>query len=205
MGLEAKCTVRIGRDNFAGRAHLDSEKLTIRGKLKLEFALKNIRSASVHRDRALRLTPATGVLALDFGDSSAAEKWARKIRSPKNLLDKLGVKPDSRVAILGVDDPGFLGQLRRRLTALADEVRDNLDFVFYAADSPVELAKLSTLKRRLQPAGAIWVVSRKGKAATIRDTDVMQAARTAGLADNKVCSFSATHTALKLVIPLAAR
>ncbi|MBI5766694.1 MAG: hypothetical protein HZA93_02795 [Verrucomicrobia bacterium] len=37
------------------------------------------------------------------------------------------------------------------------------------------------------------------------DVDVMRAAKAAGLIDNKVCGFSATHTALKLVIPPAAR
>ena len=64
---------------------------------------------------------------------------------------------------------------------------------------------MKALKKHLAPAGAVWVVSLKGKAARIKDTDVMAAARAAGLVDNKVCSFSATHTALKLVIPRAAR
>ena len=53
--------------------------------------------------------------------------------------------------------------------------------------------------------GAIWVVSRKGKAATLRDVEVIEAAREARLVDNKVASFSATHTALRLVIPVALR
>ena len=53
--------------------------------------------------------------------------------------------------------------------------------------------------------GAIWVVSRKGKAATLRDVDVIDAAKDARLVDNKVASFSATHTALRLVIPVALR
>ena len=56
-----------------------------------------------------------------------------------------------------------------------------------------------------RPNGAIWVVSRKGKAATLRDVDVIAAARASGLVDNKVASFSATHTALRLVIPVAQR
>jgi hypothetical protein len=48
-------------------------------------------------------------------------------------------------------------------------------------------------------------VSRKGKAATLRDVEVMAAAKSAGLVDNKVVSFSATHTSLRLVIPVARR
>lgn len=125
-----------------------------------------------------------------------------KIRHPKSLIDKLGVKPDSRVAVLGVNDPEFLVQATQRLGA-APTVKPggDLDFIFYAADSVRQLAKLKWLKTRLQPAGAIWVVSLKGKAATIKHTAVMKAARAAGLVDNKVCGFSATHTALKLVIP----
>jgi hypothetical protein len=39
----------------------------------------------------------------------------------------------------------------------------------------------------------------------VRDVDVMAAAREAGLVDTKVVAFSATHTALKLVIPRVAR
>ena len=51
------------------------------------------------------------------------------------------------------------------------------------------------------PNGAIWVVSRKGKAATIRDVDVIAAAKAAALVDNKVASFDDTRTSLRLVIP----
>ena len=53
--------------------------------------------------------------------------------------------------------------------------------------------------------GAIWVVSRKGRAATLRDVEVIGAAREAGLVDKKIVSFSPTHTALRLVVPRALR
>ena len=39
----------------------------------------------------------------------------------------------------------------------------------------------------------------------IREVEVIERGRTAGLKDVKVASFSATHTALKFVIPVAAR
>ena len=54
-------------------------------------------------------------------------------------------------------------------------------------------------------AGAVTIVSRKGKAATLRYADLLDAAKAAGLVDNKVAAFSATHTALRLVIPVALR
>jgi len=74
-----------------------------------------------------------------------------------------------------------------------------------AADTPEELAPLADLAGRIRQNGAIWVVSRKGKSATIRDVQVIEAARSARLVDNKVVSFSPTHTALRLVIPRALR
>ena len=77
--------------------------------------------------------------------------------------------------------------------------------ILVAADTHEQLEVLGVLRTRIRQAGAIWVVSRKGRAATIRDVDVMAAARVGGLVDNKVASFSATHTALRLVIPKALR
>lgn len=45
------------------------------------------------------------------------------------------------------------------------------------------------------------VVAKEGKNANIKDVDAMHAARKVELVDNKVVSFSNTHTALKLVVP----
>jgi hypothetical protein len=122
------------------------------------------------------------------------------------LLDKLGVKPGARVAIVGVDDPSFR-------TLLADRTKDvtegrplpDTDLIFLAADSIDELLQIGKLQRSLRPNGAIWVVSRKGKAATLRDVEVIAAAREHDLIDNKVVAFSTTRTALRLVIPVALR
>jgi len=60
------------------------------------------------------------------------------------------------------------------------------------------------VKKSLQPAGAIWVVRPKGTPA-IKDVDVIAAGKAAGLVDVKVAAFSSTHTAEKLVIPVARR
>jgi hypothetical protein len=124
------------------------------------------------------------------------------------LIDKLGVRPGARVAIVGPVDAD--GGLRELLAERTDDVTVGLplpdtDVVFLAADSHAELAGLADIRRRLRPNGAIWVVSRKGKAATIRDVDVIQAAKANDLVDNKVASFSPTHTALRLVIPVTLR
>ena len=121
-------------------------------------------------------------------------------------LDKLGVKPGARVAIVGVPDADIRDELTERThdLTIGDPLPDT-DLVLLAADSQEELAALPVIRETLVPNGAIWVVSRKGRAATLRDVDVMAAGRASGLIDNKVCSFSATHTALRLVVPVALR
>jgi hypothetical protein len=122
------------------------------------------------------------------------------------LLDKLGVKPGARVAIVDVPDADFRALLADRTTDVTDGwPAPETDLVFLAADSTDELLRIGPLQEALVPNGAIWVVSRKGKAATLRDVDVIDAAKTVGLVDNKVVSFSPTHTALRLVIPVARR
>lgn len=124
------------------------------------------------------------------------------------LIDKLGVRPGMRVAIVGQVDPdGWFGEL---LAERTHDVTDgqplaDTDLVFLAADSLVELARLEDLRRRIRPNGAIWVVSKKGRAATLRYADILEAALASGLVDNKVASFSETHTSLRLVIPVALR
>jgi hypothetical protein len=125
------------------------------------------------------------------------------------LLDKLGVRPGSRVALVGPVDqanPEFEALLAERTSDVRhDEPAADTDLVFLAADSTAELARLVELSRRIKPNGAIWVVSRKGRDATLRDVEVIAAAVDAGLVDNKVVSFSPTHTTLRLVIPVARR
>ena len=122
------------------------------------------------------------------------------------LLDKLGVRPGARVGLVGVDEGWFRELLAGRTADVtAGPPLPDTDLVFLAADSSAELAALPSLADCLRPNGAIWVVSRKGKAATLRDVEVIAAAKGAGLVDNKVASFSETHTALRLVIPVARR
>ena len=130
----------------------------------------------------------------------------REVQSSKSLLDKLGIRPDSKVAVLGVKDEAFHAQLLARTANVSEgRLRKDLDLIFFAADSHADLNKLGRLKDSLKRDGAIWVVSLKGKQARIRDVDVIAAAIEAGLVDTKVVGFSETHTSLKLVIPLARR
>jgi hypothetical protein len=122
------------------------------------------------------------------------------------LLDKLGVKLGARVVVIDIDDPAFLAELSTRAAVDAAVAPGAAaDLVFLAADDTAALGRLPVFRAAIHPGGAVWVVFRKGRAATLRDVDVMAAAREAGLLDNKVVSFSATHTALRLVVPRSQR
>ena len=128
------------------------------------------------------------------------------------LLDKLGVRPGMRVAIVGalhdnVDEAAsFLADLRERTSDITEgSPKPDTDLVFLAADSTDDLTPLATIRPMLRPNGGIWVVSRKGKAATLRDVEVMAAGRENSLIDNKVVAFSPTRTTIRLVIPVALR
>lgn len=127
------------------------------------------------------------------------------------ILDKLGIRPGMRVAIVGDHDGDpEMAELRREIADRTSDITDgdaapDTDVVLLAADSTAELAQLRDLRARIRPNGAIWIVSQKGKAATLRDVEVMAAGREHDLIDNKVVAFSSTRTALRLVIRVALR
>jgi len=116
------------------------------------------------------------------------------------LLDKLGVKPGSKVAIVDLDDPAFERMLRERTANIIQgRPRTPSDLVFMGAK------QLRDLKQWIEPNGAIWVVRPKGGRSEIKDTDVIAAGLAAGLVDNKIASFSETHGAMRLVYRLRDR
>ena len=125
--------------------------------------------------------------------------------SHRLLIDKLGVKAGQRIAVLGVESAEFLTDLIARVPDYSRGKRvDNADLIFFSAEARGDLSRLESLARSIQRNGAIWVVYPKGQS-HIREIDVIQAGKAAGLVDNKVCSFSNTHTALRFVIPIAKR
>lgn len=203
MGSEALCAVHFDGQRSEGKALLETEQLIFRGSFRLRIPYGSITRLDADGD-ALRVTFPGGTAVFELG--SAAVKWAEKIRHPRTLLDKLGVRPGMRVAVSGVDDADFLARLAERTSDVSRRApRKDTEMIFFGASSPADLARLPALAARLTPAGAIWVVHTKGKGATLKDVDVFAAAKRAGLVDVKVASFSATHTAEKLVIPVAKR
>lgn len=122
--------------------------------------------------------------------------------SHRSLLDKLGVKDGTTIVVLDDDDAGFRSELARR--AVTVKKTGPAEIVIWGLDEPADLARLPALIDWIHPAGALWAVWAKGRK-ELNENHVRDAALEAGLVDVKVVRFSATHSALKLVVPKAKR
>jgi hypothetical protein len=203
MGSEINCSMKFGGKVFKGKALLETDELIFRGEHRLTIPFKKMKSVEAN-DGELRVFFEDGIAS--FVLDKKAEQWEEKILHSKSVLDKLGVKEDSRVSVDGVTDENFLGQLKDKITDVSvNGLQKESDLIFYAADSKKELLRLKGLKKFLKNNGALWIVSLKGKQATIKDTEVMAAGKKAGFVDTKVVGFSAPHAALKFVIPVSSR
>jgi hypothetical protein len=132
------------------------------------------------------------IVAFPEGEASfhigpAAAKWASKILNPPTRLDKLGIKSGTRIRWIGPRDQGFKQEAAQKGAAF---VRTKPDLTFIAVDTIADLDKIA--------GGPVWIVYPKG-VKHVREIDVLNAGRAAGLTDIKVASFSVTHTALKFV------
>ena len=185
-----------------GKAMLETDHVLFRAKdERVKVMLKDVRKVEA-KDGELRLQHADGALVLDLG--AQAEKWADAIRNPKTRADKLGVKPGQKVSVLGVQDPDLAAELDARGADVSTRLRKGADVVFAQIDDPKGLARLAELRASIASGGAIWTITPRG-AAGLKDTDVMAAAKKAGLVDLKVVRFNGTHSANKLVIPVKDR
>ena len=203
MGSEINCSMKFGGKVFKGKALLETDELIFRGEHRLTIPFKKMKSVEAN-DGELRVFLEDGIAS--FVLDKEAEQWEEKILHSKSVLDKLGVKEDSRVSVDGVTDENFLGQLKDKITDVSvNGLQKESDLIFYAADSKKELLRLKGLKKFLKNNGALWIVSLKGKQATIKDTEVMAAGKKAGFVDTKVVGFSAPHAALKFEIPVSSR
>ncbi|MBM3725050.1 MAG: hypothetical protein FJW40_06470 [Acidobacteria bacterium] len=204
MGLEAQCLARHGSQAGEGKLQLEGSELLFRGAFRLKIQVSEITRLEA-KGSSLHVAFGSGRAVFQLGSAKDVEKWIGKIRNPPSLLDKLGVKPGMRVGAVDLRDGGFLGDLSK----VAAEVHTGmlprgLDLVFLGVESVEALAGLRGMEHHITQAGGIWVIYPKGSKA-VTQSDVMAAMASVALVDVKVASFSATHTALKAVIPVHRR
>jgi hypothetical protein len=212
MGQEAQCNARLGKQTSAGKACsgkacsgkalLETDYVLFRGDFRVKIPFLAMKSVKA-RGAWLEIRSSEGALELELGEKAAA-KWADKILHPPSRLDKLGVKAGQNVVVLEVSDPTLAAELADRGANVSKRPGPAADLIFFGAEKTADLERLAKLQDSLQPAGGIWIVYPKGVKA-ITEGDVLRESRAAGLVDVKICGFSATHTALKAVIPVAKR
>lgn len=191
MGKDAQVDAVFTDGPDAGRLQFESGRLIFRGRQRRVFDVGALAGLVVDGpDLVLK-----DESRFRLGEVQAA-RWFEAIAHPKSRLDKMGLKAGHRVAILGVEDPD-LGPDLAKAGAILEA--GELDLLFLSVDHAEDLDDLEAVMARLAPRGALWVVSRKGKLATIRDVDIMGICRPMGLVDTKVVGFSDTHTALRFV------
>ncbi|MFI4950987.1 MAG: DUF3052 domain-containing protein [Caulobacterales bacterium] len=193
MGKEATVQAQLADGPDEGRLQYEPPKLVFKGRERRAYDAQALNGVAAD---GADLVLADGS-RFTLGERQAAS-WLDAIVNPKGRMDKIGVKPGMRVAVMGVADPALSAELAERGAVPVKELTD-LDLLFYAADGAAELARIEALVPMLAEKGALWIVSRKGSAATVKDVEVMAAAKAHGLVDNKVVGFSDTLTALRFV------
>jgi len=202
MGKGAICAVQFGKQKSKGKALLETSEILFRGDFRLKIPFATVKSAKAANGE-LRLQTADGLAVFELG--AEAEKWLDKILHPKSRIEKLGIKQDASVALVGEFEADFIQELGALTKTVTNEkVTAGSECIFFAAKSLNELSSISRIAKAMKGAAALWIVYPKGQK-SITENDVLAAGRKAGLKDVKVVGFSAAHTALKFVIPLAAR
>jgi hypothetical protein len=201
MGNEAPCKLRRDGKTYTGKALLETSELLFRGETRLKIPFSSI-SALQARDGELHVRTPEGMSVFELGER--AEKWREKIANPKSLVDKLGVKAGESVSLTGEFTSDFLASLKKQRVVLQQKPSKGAAWYFLASESRADLPQVKTLSKLLEGPAALWIVYPKGQT-SITESDVRSAGLRAGLTDVKVASFSATHTALKFVIPQSKR
>lgn len=132
--------------------------------------------------------------------------------SKRSLVDKLGLKPGMRAAILNAPE-GYAGTLERLPEGLVlkTECSEPCDFIQFFADSTALLeAEFPRLKAALASSGALWISWRKGTSNTAVDPSlnehaVREIGLRNGLVDVKVIAIDAVWSGLKFVYRLKDR
>jgi hypothetical protein len=207
MGSEVECRVRYGKQKSQGKALLETSEIIFRGDFRLKIPFATIQSVKVTDDE-LRVRTPDGMATFELG-ASTAESWREKILHPKTRIEKLGIKPGTRVSLIGFEDQHeeFLKELQTTeavMTAAKNGLPTKCDCILLRTDTKQQLAQVAKIAGKMLDAVALWIIYPKGQK-HITEGDVFAAGHKAGLTDIKVARFSATHTALKFVIPVKKR
>jgi hypothetical protein len=123
--------------------------------------------------------------------------------SGKPLVEKLGIKPDHRVVLLGAPAgyPAGFGALPERVTISERPGAADVAILFSRAVADLE-KRFQPMSERLRPGGMLWVAWPKrasGQATDLTEDVVRRVGLAAGLVDVKVCAIDDTWSGLKFL------
>jgi hypothetical protein len=123
------------------------------------------------------------------------------------LVQKLGIKPSARVALVDAP-PGFALALPDGAKLVDGKARDLDVIVWFVTARAAFAKKLATVSARMQPAGGLWIAWPKkasGMTTDMTENIVREVALPTGLVDNKVCAIDDIWSGLRLVVRLENR
>jgi hypothetical protein len=126
--------------------------------------------------------------------------------SHRTAVQKLGVKPEQRVEVIGDVGSG----LRRDVKQAVGRglVRSGeLDGAIVLVESEEEAKQaLVHYRARLRDTGYLWVITRKrGHESYLNQMALVPHAKRLGLIDNKTCSIDEDRSGIRFVVPRALR
>ena len=194
MGREAQCACTWNGTMCQVKALIEPPDLILRGDLRKKFPIASLREVRADGP-VLRFTGNDGRFALALGADRAA-RWAAALLKPApSLAQKLGIRPETIVRMIGpLDD-----QALRAALAQAQKIAvAQADLIVARVDAPSDLARALELAASDLARGApIWIVYRKGAGQPLQENAVRSAALAAGVIDTKVASVSAEFTGLR--------
>jgi hypothetical protein len=168
MGNTTKSRLHFEGRTYDGEALLETSELVFRGERRLLIPFAKITAVDVG-DAMLHVTFDGGIAIFEVGPQAA--QWAEKIRNPKSVVQKIGIKAGHVVSVLHVDDEAFLADLEKAGAAISrGRVRKNSDAIVFGASKRADLDRMATLKDSLRSNGALWVIRPDAPSARRRRT-----------------------------------
>ncbi len=199
--MEAACTLRVGNEQYAGKARLDADHIDFTGQTKFRFRLAEIREPAMSGG-ALRFEFHGNRITLSVGDRTT--KWYEAVIHPKTPAQKLGLHAGDRVRLVNVEDAAVLGSLSEsRINATVDRI-DECDAILLFVERPQDLRQVPSLVETLTPTGSLWILIGK-TTRTVTQGNIVAAARGVGMVEVRETSVSDQHNAYKLARPTIVR
>ncbi len=202
MGQEVKTQLRWDGRIVEGTALLETDSLVFRGGATVTLPFAEMWNVDANAGW-LEIKSARGLMLLELG--AKAEVWKEKIKNPKGLIEKLGVDAEKKVVVVGKLDAGLKKELESSGAKVAKSARGkDFDLAFVAASAKKDLENIPKARELIKDTGAVWIVYPKGSQ-ELTERDVLTGGRTRELTDNKQVKVDDVLTAVRFVVPVAAR